>query len=171
MSILSRISFRRGLRKRSASADAPRVISTGTQTDGIDLDAMYSKYVSDSDKYAVVYWYNYRKELHAGFLKNFNTFDEAERFALDKAEQDRRVYENDGPVITERQITDNNGPTRNGSPYAGRSIIGYGGRDSTGYATTFYCVVPWFDGVENNWSFDMDDSGMVPGQWYPKYYC
>jgi hypothetical protein len=109
-------------------------------------------------------------------LKNFPTFEQADRFALSKAEEDKLRYHNNGPIITERQITDNNGPGKNGSPYAGRSLIGYGGRDSTGYATTFYCVVPWFEGVENSWD-ELEDSDTeselelnpTANTWYPKY--
>jgi len=122
-------------------------------------------------KYAVVFWYNYRKELHAGFLKGFNDFDIAKRYALQKAEQDLIDFEeNDEGVITEDEITDNNGPGKSGSPY--KSIIGYGGTNHTGYATAFYCVVEWFDGVTNKWDEFKDDEyweEKYGGQWYPKY--
>jgi hypothetical protein len=47
-----------------------------------------------------------------------------------------------------------------------------GGRYDNGYCTRFYCVVPWFDGVENEWSESHDDRywrTKYGGEWYPKY--
>lgn len=125
-------------------------------------------------KYAVVNWYNYRKELSAGFMKGFNNLDDAKKFAYKQAEKDREEYDNEGDVITEDQIDDNNGPGKYGSPYANYTIVGYGGRNSDGYATTFYSVVDWFDGVENDWdSFEDDDywEEKYGDSWYPKYEC
>jgi hypothetical protein len=124
-------------------------------------------------KYAVVSWYNYRKELSAGFIKGFDEFEKAKEFAYSRAKEDWDTYETyDQVVITEDDITDGNGPGKSGSPYHGRTIIGYGGRNSDGYSTEFYCVVEWFDGVENSWD-DFEDSdywGKKYGsQWYPKY--
>jgi hypothetical protein len=121
-------------------------------------------------KYAVVYWYNYRKELSAGFLKGFNDFEEARQFAYKTAERDLDETETENGVITEDEITNNNGCGKNGSPY--KSIIGYGGSSETGYATTFFCVVEWFDGVKNYWD-DFEDKSYwetkYGDQWYPKY--
>jgi len=122
-------------------------------------------------EYAVVHWYNYRKELSAGFLKGFETFEKAREYAYNLAIRDKVEYENDGPVITEDEITDPNGPGKLGSPYANHTIIGYGGRYSDGYSTQFYCVVKYFPGVENSWDqFDDSDSdNESDGEWYPKY--
>lgn len=123
-------------------------------------------------KFAVVHWYNYRKELSAGFLKGFNDFEEARQFAYKMAEKDLEDYDcNEKGVITEDDITDNNGPGKSGSPY--NSIIGYGGRYHDGYSTTFYCVVEWFDGVMNDWDSFEDDSywkEKYGNQWYPEYF-
>ena len=120
--------------------------------------------------YAVVHWYNYRKELSAGFLKGFDDFEEAKKYAYICAERDMYDYDNIEPkVITEDEITDNNGPGKYGSPYAQHTIIGYGGRDPDGYSTTFYCVVPWFDGVENNWDFMDEDEDDEEKEWVPRY--
>lgn len=116
--------------------------------------------------YAVVHWYNYRKELHSGFIKGFDNFEEAKKHAYDLAKQDNKVYGTD-KVISEDEITDNNGPGKSGSPYT--TIVGYGGRYETGYATTFYCVVEWFEGVTNNWE-DGDKSDDNDNEWYPCYY-
>ena len=120
--------------------------------------------------YAVVYWYNYRKELNAGFLKAFNDFEEAKQYAFSLAEKDLIDYNVDDHVITEDEITDNNGPGKDGSPY--NSIIGYGGRYSTGYSTTFYCVVKWFNGVTNEWDDFEDEEYWIKkygDEWYPEY--
>jgi hypothetical protein len=122
-------------------------------------------------KYAVVNWYNYRKELRAGFMKGFNDLDEAKQFAYKNAEKDRDYYECSDIVITEDQITDVHGPGKNGSPYANHTIIGYGGRYDDGYSTTFYSVVHWFAGVENEW-YEVDGTywdDKYNGQWYPHY--
>lgn len=129
----------------------------------------YVKVVSMSKcyNYAVVHWYNYRKELSAGFLKGFDDFEEAKKYAYSCAERDMYDYDNENArVITEDEITDNNGPGAGGGPY--NTIIGYGGRNPDGYATTFYCVVTWFDGVENSWDF-MDDSENEDYEWVPRY--
>ena len=77
------------------------------------------------------------------------------------------AYENeDARVITEDEITDNNGPGT--GPY--NTIIGYGGRNPDGYATTFYCVVDWFDGVTNDWDqFDDSESDDEDSEWVPRY--
>jgi hypothetical protein len=37
-------------------------------------------------KYAVVEWYNYRKDLCAGFVKGFNDLDEAKDFAYKQSQ-------------------------------------------------------------------------------------
>lgn len=119
------------------------------------------------EMFAVVSWYNYRKELQAGFLKKFNIFEDARKYAYECA---LRENDNDGHVITEDEITDNNGPGKHGSPYAGMTIVGYG--NSNGYSTDFYCVVEWFDGVENHWdSFEEDEywKQKYGDAWYPKY--
>jgi hypothetical protein len=123
--------------------------------------------------FAVVSWYNYRKELNAQFLKGFDYFEDARKYAYECALKDKDEYENDGPVITEDEITDINGPGKTGSPYANKTIVGYGGRDSRGYSTMFYCVVKWFQGVENEWD-SMEDSNYwkqkYGDEWYPEYY-
>lgn len=124
-------------------------------------------------KYAVVHWYNYRKELSAGFLKGFDKFEDARLFAYKRAEKDLEDYcSNDKGVITEDEITDNNGPGETGSPYYNKTIVGYGGRNHDGYATTFFCVVEWFDGVINEWDSFEDDSywkEKYGNEWYPEY--
>lgn len=126
-----------------------------------------------NQKYAVVHWYNYRKELHAGFMRSFNNFENARSFAYRQAENDIINYNSneENLVITEDEITDINGPGKYGSPYANKTIIGYGGRNSNGYATTFYCVVEWFRGVENDWNDceDKDWDELYDGEWYPSY--
>lgn len=124
-------------------------------------------------KYAVVFWYNYRKELNSGFMKGFDNFETAKEFAYNQAKNDLDSYQcNDKGVITEDDITDRNGPGKSGSPYNGKTIIGYGGTFSDGYSTKFYCVVEWFDGVENSWD-QFDDSDyweeQYGSEWYPKY--
>ena len=115
-------------------------------------------------KYAVVHWYNYRKELGAGFLKGFNDLEEAKNYAYDLARKEMLEHDND-KVITEDEIMSGDGPGKSGSPY--KSLIGYGG-SSDGYSTTFYCVVEWFEGVTNNWDvfgrFEEKE-----GEWYPRY--
>jgi hypothetical protein len=127
--------------------------------------------MSDSNpKYAVVEWFNYRKELHAGHLKNFESYNEAAEYAFKRAQKDKEGWQNDGPVITEDEITNGDGPGKDGSPYANYTLVGYGGRNSTGYCTTFYCVVPWFEGVENSWDeFGDDDDESNDDEWVPKY--
>jgi hypothetical protein len=102
-------------------------------------------------EYAVVSWFNYRKELGAGFIKGFNDFEEARKYAYSLAEDDMISGEEE-EVITEDEITDGEGPG-DGGPY--KTIIGYGGHP-TGYSTVFYCVVSWFSGVENSWDWTED---------------
>lgn len=116
-------------------------------------------------KYAVVHWFNYRKDLSAGFLKGFDDLNKAKEYAYKLAEQDGEE------VITEDEITDNNGPGKDDSPYANHTIVGYGG-SADGYSTTFYCVVRWFDGVTNEWN-DFEESeyweSKYGNKWYPEY--
>mmetsp|Transcript_11095 Transcript_11095/g.10030 ORF Transcript_11095/g.10030 Transcript_11095/m.10030 type:complete len:136 (+) Transcript_11095:117-524(+) len=118
-------------------------------------------------KYAVVHWYNYRKELSAGFIKGFNNLEKAKIYAFDLAYQDMIDYKTSDKVITEDEITDNNGPGKYGSPYASETIVGYGGKHDNGYCTKFYCVVDWFDGVTNDWSQYCDTNN--DEDWYPGY--
>jgi hypothetical protein len=125
-------------------------------------------------QYAVVSWKHYKKELSAGFIKGFDDQETAEEYAYALAVLDMEEYEeNDsGRIITEDEITDRNGPGKHGSPYRRRTIVGYGGRFDNGYCTRFYCVVPWFDGVENEWSeshYDCYWEDKYDGEWYPKY--
>jgi hypothetical protein len=124
-------------------------------------------------QYAVVQWYNYRKELGAGFIKGFHDKETAAKYAYCRAVEDAEENGDETKkVITEDEITDGNGPGKDGSPYAGRTIVGYGGRSDDGYATTFYCVVPWFEGVENEWDQFKSDrywEAKHKGEWYPKY--
>ena len=54
-------------------------------------------------KYAVVQWYNYRKELHAGFLKGFYDLELAENYAYRRAYENMLENDND-KVITEDEI-------------------------------------------------------------------
>ena len=96
-------------------------------------------------KYAVVYWFNYRKELKAGFIKSFSSFDVAKEHAYNLAAIDAKDWSNEQGVITEDEITDGNGPGQ--APY--NSIIGYGGMNKGGYSTTFYSVVRWRIGGMN----------------------
>jgi hypothetical protein len=119
--------------------------------------------------YAVVHWYHYRKELSAGFIAAFDDFDAAQKYAYSLAHEDMKRYGTSEKVITEDEITDVNGPGKNGSPY--NTIIGYGGRYANGYSTRFYCVVEWFDGVTNSWdSYDDDsDDDEDDDEWYPRY--
>lgn len=123
--------------------------------------------------FAVVSWYNYRKELSANFIKNFDNFEDARKYAYECALKDKEKYGNSGPIITEDEITDRNGPGKSGSPYADRTIVGYGGRYSDGYSTSFYCVVKWFNGVENDWdSFEDEEywKKKYGDEWYPEYF-
>ena len=124
--------------------------------------------------FAVVEWFNYRKELSAGFLEGFDDLKEAIDYAYERAFKDIGAYmSNDtGIVITEDQITDRNGPGKTRSPYAKKTVVGFGGRYPDGYMTNFYCVVPWFDGVMNDWNcFKSEDywDEKYDGQWYPIY--
>jgi len=102
-------------------------------------------------KFAVIHWYNYRKQLSAEFLGVFDDFEEARKYAFSKAEKD--AYCND--IITEDEIKD---PNKLNRPY--KSIVGYGG-SKDGYITTFYSVIEWFDGFKNDWIFDDEDFEMV----------
>ena len=153
--------------------------------------------VSKTPAFAVVNWYNYRKELNAGFNMYFESFEEARKYAYKKAVAMintneyllNKILKADGPtsewskelvnevspdeyIIMESEITDNNGRV---SPY--NSIIGYG-NSSNGYSTTFFSVVKSFAGVENSWDdweFDAeesdDESGTIGSdkKWVPKY--
>ena len=118
-------------------------------------------------KYAVVHWFNYRKDLHAGFLKGFYDLELAKNYAYRRAYEDMLEHNND-KVITEDEITDINGPGKYGSPY--KSLIGYGGICSDGYMTMFYCVVEWFEGVTNDWD-GFETYEEEEGKWYPRYEC
>ena len=124
--------------------------------------------MSKTCNYAVVHWFNYRKNLKSGFLKGFNDLEEAKTYAYKRARKDCPYW--NSSVITEDEITDNNGPGKSGSPYD--SIVGYGGEDETGYCTKFYCVVEWFPGVTNKWHDLKEDSRwkkLYGDEWYPKY--
>jgi hypothetical protein len=111
-------------------------------------------------------------------MRGFNDMEEAKKYAYECAYKDMIENETSEKVITEDEITDNNGPGKYGSPY--NSIIGYGGRYEDGYSTTFYCVVEWFDGVTNMWDEmdemdekdvedEMDEKDVEDGEWYPRY--
>ena len=106
-------------------------------------------------------------------MQGFDDFENAKEYAYNQAKKDYDLYEsNDKGIITEDDITDNNGPGKSGSPYYGKTIVGYGGRYSDGYSTTFYCVVEWFNGIENNWDdFETEDhwKQKYGSQWYPRY--
>ena len=119
--------------------------------------------------YAVVHWFNYRKGLNAGFLKGFIDFASAKEYAYNCAQDDKADHQNEDPIITEDEITDENGPGKTGSPYYGKTIIGYCGESSNGYNSRFYCVVRYFDGVENEWDEFRDAENIDDGKWYPIY--
>jgi hypothetical protein len=128
--------------------------------------------------YAVVYYFNYRKGLHAGFLKGFDDLKEAIDHAYACAEEnfegDFMTDENDtrGMVMSEAQIADDTGPGKLGSPYRWKTIVGFCPRDTAGYSAKIYCVVPWFRGVLNEWheSEDQDHwEAKYGGEWYPRY--
>ena len=126
--------------------------------------------------YAVVHWYNYHKELSAGFLRGFNNLDKAKKFAYHLAKQDNNE------VITEDEIDDINGPGKYGSPYVNYTIVGYGGSsldfdnaleiEVASHDSTFYSVVEWFDGVTNEWNdYDSDNnSDKKEKEWVPRYF-
>lgn len=123
-------------------------------------------------KYAVVSWFNYRKELSAGFIKGFDDLEKAKEYAFNLAKSDVEYEDEDEGVITEDDITDNNGPGKSGSPYSNKTIIGYGGGNKSGYCMRFYCVVEWFDGVKNHWCcFDNKEywQEKYDTEWYPYY--
>lgn len=117
--------------------------------------------------YAVVYWHNYRKELNAGFVKKFDTFEEADKYAYSLVEEDAK--EEKVKIITEEEITDNNGAEM--GPYENYKLKSYGASND-GYNTTFYNVVPYFIGVENDWD-DSEDQEFWEEKygdlWYPEY--
>ena len=125
--------------------------------------------MSETFRYAVVHWFNYRKDLESGFIKGFNDLEEAKTYAY-KLRKD--CPHGNSPIITEDEITDNNGPGKSGSPYD--TIVGYGGSTGTGYCTTFYCVVEWFPGVANDWDNNIKDDSywkdIYGDEWYPEYY-
>ena len=141
--------------------------------------------------YAVVNWYNYRKEQIAGFNEYFEDYEEARRYAYKcaiseiKQNCDEELYNRilnkyeptsvwdtellkdiskEEYVITEKEITDNNGPCD--GPYD--SLIGYG-NSSDGYSTIFYSVVKSFDGVENSWCKMDEDENEGSEEWVPRY--
>jgi len=131
--------------------------------------------------YAVVEWFNYRKDLSAGFISGFSTFEEARSFAYDLANTDKKEWKLQ-KIVTyvdyQKPPTDKidsvNGPGIYGSPYAGETMIAYGasGSGEPGYSTLFYCVVPWFEGVENDWNDSEDDEyweELYGDEWYPQY--
>jgi hypothetical protein len=160
----------------TAEPEAPAWKSSLSPVRAERIAALVKKLRKDRQPYhyAVVSWYNYRKELSAGFIKGFDDQETAEdyAYALAVLDMERHKSNNSGKIITEDDITDNNGPCKEGSPYWGRTIVGYGGRCDNGYATTFYCVVPWFDGVENEWDeshYDCYWEDKYDGEWYPKY--
>jgi hypothetical protein len=146
-------------------------------------------------KYSVVHWYNYRKELNAGFCKYFENFEDADKYAFNLALNDTcnlpdelngieytvptselptesqqliteisEKYEESYYIITEDEITDNNGPG-----YGPYNCIKSYGNSKDGYATTFYCVVESFPGVENSWD-DFVYEDYEHENWVPKYY-
>lgn len=163
---------------------------------------VYENATSTSEEpFAVVEWYNYRKELFAGFRKCFNDYESAriyvfncatnnagylsdelkdseeqkdnkyfvkrmfalkqETSKLPTADKERIYSLHDDDfgccIITEKEITDNNGDE---SPY--NSLIGYGCSDN-GYSTIFYSVVKSYPGVKNCWSeFDDEDTDGKP---------
>ncbi len=126
-------------------------------------------------QFAVVEWFNYKTDLSAGFLKAFDDFQRAKEYAYKLAKQD--IEDTDQfdkeKVVTEDDLTDDvNGPGKYGSPYAERTLAAYGGGADGGYCTVFYCVVEFFDGVENEWDqyhHDQYWEELYDGKWYPRY--
>ena len=146
--------------------------------------------------FAVVHWFNYRKEKSAGFKGYFVSYEEARKYAykqavgsIDTSEISvsllNEILKEEAPtsewnkdlvkkvsseeyIITESEITDGNGGE---NPY--NSLIGYG-NSSNGYCAMFFSVVKSFDGVENSWSECEDEECEEEEcenecKWVPKY--
>lgn len=165
------------------------------------------KLLGKQKNYAVVSWFNYRKEHHAACIHLFEEYEDAVDYAyklayikeelyckyfeiseenlvkikniLNKREitsslckEDRELveemsskYKNDFYIISEKQITDVNGPGM--SKYD--SIVSFA-NSKDGYCCTFYCVVDYFYGIENEWNFDYGFCPNVGSRWSPQYY-
>ncbi len=165
------------------------------------------KLYGKNPEYAVVKWFNYRKEHVALCNALFENYEDAREYAykmaypeyelhgkysevtdedfitikkiLDKRkitsellDEDRKTidemskkYKTQFHIISEKEITDCNGPGR--SQYD--SLVSFGNSDD-GYSTTFYCVVEYFHGVENEWNFDYGFCPRVGSRWSPQYY-
>jgi hypothetical protein len=128
--------------------------------------------------YAVVYYFNYRKCLRAGFLKGFDDLKEAIDHAYACAEE---AFEEDFPedenhtrgmVMCHEEIVDDTGPGKLGSPNRGKAIVGFCPSDTAGHSANIYCIVPWFGGVLNEWH-DFEDhhywKAKYGEEWYPRY--
>lgn len=145
-------------------------------------------------KYAVVTWYNYRKELHADFMEYFNDYESARIFALNlaKKEMDTSKLNMEEKMFIESQtdetsmlsdetqekikeleekteecytiITEGEITDDYGGPYD--TLIGYACSHS-GYSSEFYCVVDSFPGVENSWN--QWDNFEDDSEWIPRY--
>ncbi len=158
-------------------------------------------------KYAVVCWFNYRKEQSASCTYLFEHYEDAVDYAyklayvqeelyskysevnsedlvrikniLNKREITSELpqedisfieemslkYKQDFHIISEEEITDVNGPGE--SKYD--SLVSFA-NSKDGYCCTFYCVVDYFYGVENEWNFDYGFSPNVGSRWSPQYY-
>lgn len=91
-------------------------------------------------KYAVVYYFNYKKESSAGFVRYFDLFSDACKCAYNMAEIDSK-YKKTNIVMKEYD---------NDQSYYD-IILSYGSFKD-GYSTVFYGVVESFSGVENSWN-------------------
>jgi hypothetical protein len=108
--------------------------------------------------YAIVWWFNSRRNRSAGFLKKADSLEEAKKIAFNyawKSIEDEETEGVSGEVIGEYS-----------NPYLDYTICSYVG--GTSINNTIYCVVEWFDGVESKWDeYDIDDDATG---WVPKYY-
>ena len=148
-------------------------------------------------KYSVVYWYNYRKELHAGFMEYFNDYESARIFALNlskkqmdtsKLNMEEKMFiesQTDGTSMLSdetqekiKELEDKTGEcytiiteceiTDENGPGSGPYDTLIGYASShSGYSTEFYCVVDSFPGVENWWN-EWDDFE-DDSEWIPRY--
>lgn len=159
--------------------------------------------------YAVVSWFNYRKEHSAGCHAIFEKYEDAVNYAyknacfkiydritclcepisdedfiaIEKILQNNCItselemsdqeiikklsskYKIDLYITSEDEITDGNGPSV--SNYD--TIVSYANSDD-GYCSNYYCVVDYFPGVENYWTyFDGLFQNNEDSDWSPQY--
>ncbi len=169
---------------------------------------MTPSFYGKEPNYAVVNWFNYRKEHSCGCNAVFEKYSDARDYMYKMAYYEcmssiygnyRKIDKNDMfevvrilnkglltcdlcpddkniidsieekynrcfSLISEDQITDNNGPGY--SHYRSLESIG---NSKDGYSTTFYCLVDHFHGVENRWNFDEGFVPVVGSSWNPQY--